>query len=42
MTCRAIVRIGAFEVSRVAESYRSRFLDLKGNIRNLMTLDAVL
>jgi hypothetical protein len=29
-------------VRRVAESYRSRFLDLEGNIRNLMTLDTVL
>jgi hypothetical protein len=42
MTYRAIVRIGAFEVCLVSESYRSRFFDLKGNIRNLMTLDTIL
>ena len=42
MTNRAVVRIGAFEMSLVTESHQSRFFDLKGNIRNFMTLDTIL
>lgn len=42
MTYRAIVSIGAFEVRLVSESHRSRFFDLKGNIRNFMALDTIL
>mgnify|MGYP001578033469 CR=1 FL=1 len=42
MTDSAVVGIGAFEMRLVSESHWSGFFDIKGNIRNFMTLDTVL
>lgn len=41
MTYRAVVCIGAFEVRLVSEPHRSRFFDLKGNIRDFMALNTI-